>query len=180
MRAFIAIDMPDLARDALSDLQSDLPTGRLAPHDNLHLTLAFLGEQPVELFEDAHAALTSLDLPAFDLQLAGTDTFGGNAPKVLFVGARPNPALDRLHAKIRSLLHGAGLMLDRQRFRPHVTLARFPARVTAPEMERLRRWLLAHADFVAEPFRVDHVTLYRSEVGRGGAVHDPLARYLLT
>ena len=179
MRAFIAIDLPESVKDAISDLQADLPTGQPSPSENLHLTLAFLGEQPTEMIEDIHTALCDLTAPGFDLQLAGTDTFGGNDPKVVFAAVKPNPALEHLHRKIRSLAHGAGFVLDRQRFRPHVTIARFRRRPTAPEMERLRGWLLAHSNFGTEPFPVTEISLYRSTLSRAGAFHDELARYPL-
>ena len=179
MRAFIAIDLPDTARDVIAHLQSDLPVGKLMSPENLHLTLAFLGEQPTELIEDIHNALCDLTAPGFDLHLSGTDTFGGNDPKVVFAGVKPNATLDHLHSKIRSLLHGTGVMLERQRFRPHVTLARFSRRSTAPEMVRLRGWLLSHAAFEIGSFPVANIVLYRSTLGRGGVVHDELARYPL-
>jgi len=179
MRAFIALDLPDPVKDVLSDLQDDLPVGKPSPPENLHVTLAFLGEQPTEVIEDIHAALCDLSAPGFEMNLAGTDTFGGNDPKVVFASVKSNPGLDHLHRKIRAVLHGAGLMLDRQRFRPHVTLARFRRRPTAPEMERLRGWLLAHSDFRTEPFPVADITLYQSTLSRSGAIHDELARYPL-
>lgn len=179
MRSFIAIDMPEKVRDILADLQSDLPAGNPTPPENLHLTLAFLGELVAGIEEDLHDALSALHEPAFDLHLSGVDTFGGNDPKVLFVGAQPNDALDRLHRKVRSQLHGAGIMLDRKRFRPHVTLARFRRRPSAPEMERLRLWLLAYSGFGLPPFPVTGFTLYQSTLARSGAIHDELARYPL-
>ncbi len=179
MRTFIAIDLPDDARDAISDLQADVPVGKLSAPENLHLTLAFLNEQPAEVVENVHHALLSLSRPPFDMRLAGVETFGGNDPKVLVANVQANTALDALHRKIRSILHGAGIMLDRQRFRPHVTLARFPHRPTATEMERLRAWLLAHSDFAVPAFSVTEVVLFRSTLMRSGAVHDELARYPL-
>lgn len=180
MRSFIAVDMPDKIRDILEDLQSELPAGNPAPPDNLHLTLAFLGEQRVEMLEDLRAALERFSAPAFDLQLSGVDTFGGNDPKVVFAGVLPNPALEHLHGKLKSALHGAGLMLDRKRFRPHVTIARFGQRPRATAMERLRRWLIANADFRTDPFAVKKIVLYRSTLSRSGAIHDELAHYPLS
>ena len=46
MRAFLALDLPQETRDALIRVQADLPVGRPVPCENLHLTLAFLDEQP--------------------------------------------------------------------------------------------------------------------------------------
>lgn len=179
MRTFIAIDLPDDTLDALSDLQDDVPVGKLTPLENLHVTLAFLNEHPAEVVENVHHALLSLSRPPFEMRLAGVEAFGGNDPKVLVANVQTNPTLDALHRKIRSILHGAGIMLHRQRFRPHVTLARFPRRPTATEMERLRGWILAHSDFAVPAFAVTEVALFRSTLMRSGAVHDELARYPL-
>ena len=40
MRAFVAIDLPEIVRDVLEDLQERIPAGRLLDPDTLHLTLA--------------------------------------------------------------------------------------------------------------------------------------------
>jgi hypothetical protein len=69
MRAFIAIDLPDDVRNRLEDLQEDLPLGRPADPDQMHLTLAFLGEQRDNVIEEVHEALLGLRFPAFELQL---------------------------------------------------------------------------------------------------------------
>lgn len=179
MRAFIAIDMPDDAQVALEVLQADLPAGTPAPPENLHLTLAFLGEQPLSVLETAHGALLDICARPFDLQLMGVDSFGGNDPKVVFAAVKTEPALDQLHRKIRSKLHGCGIMLERKRFRPHITLARFRRRPGAVEMDRLRDWLLRHSDFQISKVPVTHFTFYQSTLARTGAIHEELARYPL-
>ena len=42
MRSFVAIDLPEAAREALERLQDDLPVGRPLAPETFHLTLAFL------------------------------------------------------------------------------------------------------------------------------------------
>jgi 2'-5' RNA ligase len=178
MRAFVAIDLPDPVRDALVAVQEALPVGRPSDPDQLHLTLAFLGEQPDEVVEAAHWALTRLSGPPFDLQLSGLGTFGDRAPSTVWAGVRDPAALKALQARVLSALHGAGLMLERRRFRPHVTLARL-GRLQAAEEERLARFLSRFGAFPSPPFRVGDLGLWRSTLHRSGAVHDELARYPL-
>lgn len=180
MRAFVAIDLPEPVRDPIAALQAALPVGQPVRAENLHLTLAFLGEQQEALIEEAHLGLQRINAPEFDLKLSGLDTFGGADPKILFVGAAKNGPLGHLRKLVRSAMHGAGIQLDRERFRPHVTLARFRRGMTLYDVERLRRFLSDCADFAPEPFGVTSFTLYRSTLRPDGAVHEELARYHLT
>ena len=177
MRAFLAIPMPEAVADALEDLQSMLPLGRIIPRENLHLTLTFLGEEPESVIESVHETLLSFHAEAFDLELAGLDTFGGRTPSNLHIAARRSKPLTDLHARVRSRIHGAGLMLPRERFAPHVTLARFRRNMPEGDMLRLGHFLAARADTRFAPFRVTHFSLFRSTLGIEGPVYDELARY---
>jgi 2'-5' RNA ligase len=177
MRVFVAIPVPEEVGAALEDLQADLPLGRLADPETFHVTLAFLGEEPDARVEAAHEALTGLAAAPFTLRLDGLGSFGGREMQVLFAAVAPSEPLAALHRKVRSLLHGAGIMPDRRRFRPHVTLARFrPGEGGDPA---LARFLARHAGFGSAPFPAAEVVLYRSHLTKGGAVHEPLAAYPL-
>lgn len=178
MRAFLAIPMPDPVRHALEAVQEAVPVGRPSDPDQLHLTLAFLGEQPDELIESAHHALETLRHPSFDLQLRGLGTFGDRQPASLWAGVADPRPVRALRDRLLPLLHGAGIVLDRARFRPHVTLARFP-RTAGPEHERLARFLARWEGFPSPPFRIGSFGLYRSTLLRSGAVHEELASYPL-
>jgi 2'-5' RNA ligase len=71
MRAFIALALPPEVEEALHRLQDALPLGRATDPDQLHLTLAFLGERPEAEVLAAHEALDGLRAPAFEMQLWG-------------------------------------------------------------------------------------------------------------
>lgn len=179
IRAFVAVDVPDEARDALEMLQDDLPVGRLMAPETLHLTLAFLGDQPGTMLEAVHEALGEVAAEPFPLVLHGVEVFGGKSPKVLWVGARAQTALGALRERVRRAVAGAGVELPRARFRPHVTLARFNGTLRGDEADKLRGFLAHHADFGVGPFTVDRFYLYRSVLHREGAVHEVLAEYPL-
>lgn len=179
MRAFVAISFPDEVVDALLDIQMALPVGRLVPAENLHLTLAFLGEEPVSVIETVHETLNKLSAPGFALELAGLGTFGNRHPANVHIAARKCEGLAGLHGKIRSLLHGAGLMLPRERFVPHVTLARFSRNMSPADVHRLGMFLASHADSNLGPFKVTQFSLIRSTLGAGAPSYDALAHYAL-
>ncbi len=179
MRAFVAIDLPEPVKETIAALQSALPVGQAVKADNFHLTLAFLGEQPEDLIEEAHHGLQHISSPPFELKLSGLDTFGRGDPSVLFVGAAQHEPLGHLRKLVRGAMHGTGIDLDRERFRPHVTLARFRRGMTLYELEKLKLFLSGYSDFGLEPFTVTSFALYRSVLRPEGAIHEELAQYRL-
>jgi 2'-5' RNA ligase len=178
MRAFVALDLPMPAVAALERVQAALPAGRPVPSENLHLTLAFLGEVAEATLEEVHFALEALRLPGFEIVLAGLGMFGG-PPASVHAVAEPAPGLVRLHAAVRRAVEGAGLALPRERFRPHVTIARL-SRAPGPDTRaRLEAFVAADAGFVLPPFAVTGFGLWRSTLTSGGAIHEALAVYRL-
>ena len=177
IRAFIAIDLPEDVVEALERLQSDIPAGRIVPAENLHLTVAFLGEQPPQVLEELHGALELAELPGFDLGISGLGTMGGRSPRILHANVTRSHPLTRLHRKVRRLADDAGIGLPRERFRPHITLARFPRELPRGDRARLDRFLAANAGFRLDPFRATAWSLVRSTLDPSGARHEVLARY---
>lgn len=175
MRAFVAIPVDGAAAEALLALQARLPVGRPVAPDNLHLTLAFLGDQPEALLADLDARLSLLRRPAFTLRLAGAGTFGGKSPRGLHAGLRPCPALTDLRAAVARAARSAGVALAHRRFRPHVTLLR----LRPHEAARLAPALAATAGWQGPDWPVRGFGLYRSTLLPEGARHDLLAAYPL-
>ena len=177
MRVFVAIDLPDHVRDEVEALQQTLTVGRLVPPENLHLTLCFLGEQPVDALEEAHEALSSIRLPEFDLQLAGIGTFGTHSPKVVFAEVMRSEPLIELERHVNRRLRAANLDFQKQRFRPHVTIARLAKVLPGFELGRLGDYLAEHAAFRSSRFRVKGFAMFRSTLLPGAARHEILASY---
>lgn len=165
--------MPDAACAALSQLQDRLPTGRPVPEENLHLTLAFLGDQTAEAAHDLHEALDTLRAPAPHLTLSGAEMFGGRRGQAIALGADGGPLLTGLHDRIRARLHSARIGAERRRFRPHVTITRLSDAAQASACLPA----LIHAQL--GPYRCDAFGLYASTLHSDGAIHDELARYPL-
>jgi 2'-5' RNA ligase len=165
--------------DALLELQNFMPTSKPTSPENFHLTLVFMDEQPDELIEEVHHALDQLHVPKFEIALNGLDAFGGREPNILYVGVEKVEALKFLQKKVIGVLRSAGVSLDRKRFRPHVTIARFGRRLSKEELESLRNYMSGHADFGPVSFTVGSFSIYRSTLSHKGAVHDELAQYEL-
>jgi len=179
IRAFVGIPLPAEITRSLAALQAGLPAGRPVAPENFHLTIAFLGEHPSPLIEDVHLALDRLRVPSFELSLAGLGFFGGPRPRVFFAEVAPQPTLKHLHEKVVQAARGAGIPLERQRYSPHVTLARFRGGLVGEQAEEMRSFAVSRLGFRAGPFRVEEFVLFRSHLGRNGPIYEALAEYPL-
>lgn len=179
MRAFVSVILPDEVRAALAELQAGLRLGRPVPEDNLHLTLAFLDDQPEGVLADLHDGLSVLHAKAPKLRLSGLDLLGGLNPKLLFGSIDTNPVLKTLRERVLSEVRAAGINLKRERFRPHVTLVRFRYGMRFEDQEKLRRFIQEVGAFTLPPFVPVTFGLYGSTLRPDGAEHELLAEYPL-
>lgn len=179
IRAFVAIAPPEEVASALIAAQARLPSGRAVERENLHLTLAFLGEQPEPVVEDVHYALGALRAPAFALRIAGLGLSDEGRSAVLWAEVEPEPGLARLREKVVQAARDCGIALERRRYRPHVTLARFNGGLQGEEGLRVRAFVAASGGFRAGPFVATEFALMRSWLGRAGPVYETLAAYAL-
>ena len=172
LRLFVALDLPGEARAALArfrDAAADPAVWRPLPDASFHVTLAFLGHRPAEdaaRVAEALGALAAWEPPK--LALGDGLLLPPRRARVLTVAlADPGERLGALQAAVSAALADAGLYEPEPRpFRPHVTVARLRAGARAP------RSLFVEPEPLA--FRAGAVTLYRSRIGRGGAVYEPL------
>ena len=157
MRLFVAIPFDDAFRAALVRMQREMRRqhvpGRYTPPENLHLTLAFIGEYP-----DPDAALDALpEFAPFELRLSGFGCFGD----LWWAGVADCPALGDYARRLRRALAEAGIPFDRKRFSPHITLAR---------RAEGRPALCASEAAMA----VGRVALMRSDRGKAGMIYTEL------
>lgn len=130
-RLFAAIELlPDKTfGDNLSELHNALKHERITwvSGHNFHLTLKFFGETSEEKIPAIKEALHSgtAGVPAFDICFNRMGIFGSvYNPKVIWLGAETNPALDQLFSQLKAELEKSGFAYDRQNFVPHLTLGR--------------------------------------------------------
>lgn len=177
MRAFLALPLDDAAVDALIRVQSMMPTGRPVPEDNLHLTLAYLGDTPEDTLEVLHDLLDAAYLRKADIAFDGLGTFAEMERGLTFAAVTPTDALTALQAKVAQLARQAGADLPRRRFRPHVTLTRANRQPKGPARDRLAAAMGLPLDVPG--FTAHSVTLYHSNLTPTGARHEPLTSYPL-
>ena len=129
MRLFIAINLSPEMKAALTKAQRAMydrgVRGNFTSAENLHLTLAFIGEYPNA--EAVMDALSGVVFTPFDLRLDGIGRFGD----LWWAGLRESAALTAVVRRIRRALAEHGVPFDRKRFSPHITLIRKASRDAA-------------------------------------------------
>jgi len=173
IRSFVGIAPPDAVRDRLEDLGLRLEEGRPVPWDNLHLTLAFLGDLTGPALEDVALEIDAIDDPAPEVAIEGVGVFGpAGRPRSAHARVRPTAELSALREAVRRAARRGGRELPRERFVPHVTVARFSGK--SPAGEGLARWLAREAAFACAPFRAESLRIWRSDRTEEGPVYTEL------
>lgn len=98
---------------------------RATPAEKIHITLAYLGEQPEARVADLIAIARTLCLPDGSMQLDELNHWRG--PRIVWAGAQQTPAmLADFVVALRSRLELGGFATDAREFVPHATLLRAP------------------------------------------------------
>ncbi|MET9890273.1 RNA 2',3'-cyclic phosphodiesterase [Streptomyces sp. NPDC006465] len=172
VRVFIALAPPDHAKEELA--RQLRPAYGAFPHmrwnriEDWHITLAFLGELPVEtvpLLRPPLAALAADNRP-LSLALRGGGTFDD---RVLWSGIDGDlDELHRLAADVRNAVKSCGIVFEDRPLRPHLTLAR------ARRGDRSSAGEIAQglAEFAGRRWAAERLHLVGSNFGRSpGPIH---------
>jgi 2'-5' RNA ligase len=186
IRLFVAVDIPDAVRQALSawiaSLQSAYPRSRWARANSLHVTLKFIGERPEELLDAVRVALRAVRQQApIAIDFRGAGFFPNERrPRVLWAGIEAGPEFARLAEAIDLALAPVGIPRETRDFRPHLTVARFPESADRTGLAKLRDALASSASPEFGSARVADFHLFRSELKPSGAEYARLDSFDFT
>lgn len=177
MRLFIAIEIPDDLKMALGRLRVDIPGAHWVSPEQIHLTLAFLGEVEETTVAPLTGKLASIRAPGFKLSFSGTGCFPNrHRPRVLWIGLEQEPLLQLLASKVCSAVLACGIPQEERPFSPHFTLAR----LKLPPSGDFDAFLDQQQKQKLPPFTVREFTLFHSRLTPQGAVHIPVRNFPLT
>ncbi len=179
MRSFVGLPLPDDLAEDLERRAATVQAGRVVPAENLHLTLAFLGDQTLQSLTALDAELVMIRAEAPRLRWGPPDFFGGTRTRVFALTVEPDPALMVLQARVVRAARLAGVMLPAARFRPHVTVIRLNPEGGARQQGRLQDLILSGRLTGLPDVMADTLTLYRSHLRESGARYERLADYPL-
>lgn len=178
-RLFVALVPPPDVRMSLTAAMAGVEDARWQRDDQLHLTLAYLGEMDRHRANDVAQMLKVVRAMPIALALGAFGTFDAKRlgrVASLWIGVQASDALAGLASKVRRVAKGAGIEPDMRKFVPHITVARFPARGVMPEA--LARFLQA-TPAPCGAWIADEMLLFESTLVQGGAHYVPVERYPL-
>lgn len=175
-RLFFGLEIPPDTVQALLKVESPIDGARWQRAEQLHLTLAFLGEVPAEHIALATHTARALRIEPFTLQVKGLGCFGNpEKPRALWAGVDQEAPVARLHEQLATSLDEQGFTIKNQPFKPHITLSRFK-RGHAGSVEAL---LDAYRDAMFGTLPVTSFALFQSTPGPQGSVYTVLERFSL-
>ncbi|MEL7624987.1 RNA 2',3'-cyclic phosphodiesterase [bioreactor metagenome] len=155
MRLFVAVNFNTKTVARLLALRDELRSccqrGNFSAPENLHLTLAFLGECNAEQAAAVKAAMDTICFKPFSVSVESVGRFKGKGGDVWWAGVRENEPLLDLQRRLTEKLIAAGFALEKRKYTPHITLGRQVITEISP-------WMM-------EPFgeTVDKIELMKSE-----------------
>lgn len=164
-RLFYALWPDETTRAHLKRLQESV-IGRKVSPENLHLTLAFLGNQATSLLPVLARLLDKLPAQSFTL---GIDRYGYfSKPRIAWAGPSdtPKPLLALQQSLLQGLNEAQIPFQPDAPFKPHVTLARDANRLNEP-----------FAPGIA--WRVGKIMLIQSVQVKGGVMYSPVMEKVL-
>ncbi len=147
----------------------DLP-GKIAPPENWHITLRFLGSVDPVTYERFIGSLSGMELRhPFQIRLGGLGAFPNpGKATVLWVGVEAGSGeLSDLAEAAEEAAQTAGLAPEERPFRPHLTLGRIrpPEDISA---------LVESVEPLTPRWVCDSIVVYRSHLGGRNARYEPL------
>jgi 2'-5' RNA ligase len=176
IRCFISIDIPSSAKEELwkiiKSIKDDFKEKiNFSKKENLHLTLAFLGDTEEKNIENIKKNLLRIKVKKFKVKLSDFGVFPSKKfIRILWAGLNSdNNEIYELRKDIISILQEIGINLD-NKFDSHITLARikflhnkeklldFIQKIEIPEIE----------------FAVSEIKFKKSTLGKNGPIYEDL------
>ena len=184
IRSFIAIELPEEAKEGLARLRKELEGDehrfvKWVDPGGIHLTLKFLGNisskrltEITEVIGEAARATSP-----FHLEISGLGAFPSlRQARVFWVGIGGElDKLSRLQQNIDSALAALGFAKEERSFVPHLTLARI--RQGASPLERRSFGELVGSTIFEDKYhmKVEAISLMRSQLTPAGAIYTCLS-----
>ncbi len=173
MRLFIAIEIPAEIIERLQPLKREMKGLKWVRNEQIHLTLAFLGEISIEKCGMLVEEIKRVEFKSFGLKIQGCGFFPNmKRASVLWMGMEPSSALSRLKGEIDNALSAVGLPLEKREFKAHATIARIRDANPADLAEIARNFESLSASFDVSSFK-----MFSSELKPDGAVHSVVAEF---
>lgn len=151
--------MKKAVEDVQNLFRSQRITGNYTPRENLHITLAFVGE-----YNDPEAVLEAMEQVPFSPFTIRMDKIGC-FDELWWTGLTASKELEKLVINLRRALVDAAIPYDNKKFKAHVTFLRKP---------RYFGGNLTDMAISPAEMQVDSISLMRSTRGKNGMIYTEL------
>ena len=174
MRLFFAVFLGDDVRNELEKLQEQIRAqaykGSFTRPENLHLTLAFLGETPEERLKELHPIIREINSPSFCLAFNRTGYFTHSQKELWWIGADSKdpdlPRLNLVHEQLINHLEKESFPVDKRPFNAHITLGREIKHSKPIVLNFLEIQVMVDRISLVKSERIDGVLTYTEKIGR--------------
>jgi 2'-5' RNA ligase len=190
IRSFVAIDLPDTAKDALLELGQQLRhkapdrSVRWSRVSGIHLTLKFLGDVSEDSLPGIKAVLgrVAQHHAPFRCTIEGVGCFPNTrSPRVVWAGVREESGrLLALQRDVENDLTPLGFKPEKRPYHPHLTLGRTARHVRSADQRTLGDVIAGSDVGELAQLQVESFLLMRSDLRPDGAVYTPLGTFPLS
>lgn len=164
MRLFIAVSFTKDVEDGLvlaqNKLREESRSGNFSARENLHLTLAFIGE--TDRLDDVCRIMDRSVGRELEIEISG----GGRFDDIYWARVSENAALSALAKRLQKELRDAGFDIEDRPFKPHITLARGLVPINSLQYPRVSVKQMTA--------KISEITLMKSERVGGKLIYTPL------
>lgn len=167
---FYALELPgeikEILKETIHGIQEEMPFKTWVHPQDLHITLAFLGNAPEAKLKAANEIIDAAlnNTTTFKLVINQLGFFGRkDSPRIFWAGLEKSAELNEVREAVFSSCSAAGFSLETRPFSPHITIARKWAgeeAFTAGQLEAVnpfKKGLL---------FQAERVVLYKTHLGK--------------
>ena len=182
IRTFIAIELPAHIRPHLAQQIKDLEIGdanqvKWVLEEKLHVTVKFLGDIDSSKLNDIKQVIAPIagHTGKIELSLTQLGAFPNlRRPRVIWMGMQKSSELYELHRKLDLGLNKIGFSLDDRKYAPHITLGRVKRYADQHDLTTITKSISESKPERMDPFLIDTLTLFKSELTRSGPVYTPI------
>ena len=186
MRTFIAITLPENVKSAVAKIQMALKKERFhinwVKPENMHLTLKFLGDVKKEAIPGIIDAMkkSAENAASLKVRAKGIGAFPGfNRARVLWTGFTGETdeiaMLIEIHNLLENNLEQIGFQKEGRPFKAHLTIGRIRDPIDGRELLNAAS---KYVEYSSEPFIVDRMVLYKSDLKPGGPVYSKISEVI--
>jgi 2'-5' RNA ligase len=177
MRLFIAIDLPEQAKESIEKIKLELKGIKgIKPvaKENIHLTLKFLGEVEDANIKDITLALESVKFKPFKICISKMGFFPSEQRiQVVWADAEPAEPFFELKKEIDKALP---MFKDDHSFKNHITFARIKYIAHDFDKKKIIE-MVKNKQLDKTKFLVDKFRLYKSDLTPAGPVYEVVKEF---